>query len=163
MRHNRIVRGLVWILVIALVVICVILACPPVRATECRLEGKPEPEEWEPDEADVTALAQTLYGECRGCSELQQRAVCWCVFNRVDSDKFPDTVIGVITQKSQFFGYKATNPVWDSLYNLAYGCLVDWHNEENRVLEPEFLYFTGNGRINIFTTEYGGGERWAEE
>lgn len=26
---------------------------------------------WEPEEADIVALAQTLYGECRGCSELQ--------------------------------------------------------------------------------------------
>ena len=58
------------------------------------------PDEWEPDPAEVTALAQTLYGECRGCSELQQRAVCWCIFNRVDDSRFPDTVVGVIIQKA---------------------------------------------------------------
>lgn len=163
MNHKRIVRGLVMILVIVLVVICVILACPPAHAVECRLEGRPHITPWEPDEADVLALARTLYGECRGCSELQQRAVCWCIFNRVDDSRFPDTVVGVIIQKSQFFGYSASNPVWDSLYDLAYGCLIDWHNGENRVLEPEFCFFTGNGRINIFTTQYGGGDRWAEE
>ena len=120
---------------------------------------------WEPDPAEVTALAQTLYGECRGCSELQQRAVCWTIFNRVDDERFPDTVLGVITQRSQFFGYSATNPVWDSLYDVAYDCLTDWHNGEDRVLEPEFVFFHGNGRINIFTTAYGTdeGERWAEE
>lgn len=163
MRHNRIVRALVMILVIVLVVICVILACPPVRAAECRLAGKPEPTPWEPDDADVVALARTLYGECRGCSELQQRAVCWCIFNRVDDPRFPDTVVGVIVQKSQFFGYSASNPVWDSLYAVAYGCLVDWHNGENRVFDSDYLYFHGNGVKNIFTTQYGGGERWAEE
>lgn len=118
---------------------------------------------WEPEEADIVALAQLLYGECRGCSELQQRAVCWCVFNRVDSDKFPDTVIGVITQRSQFFGYSPNNPVWDNLYELAKQCLIDWYNGENRVFSKDFLYFTGNGRINIFRTGYNSGAVWAEE
>lgn len=66
---------------------------------------------WEPDPAEVDALARTLYGECRGCSELQQRAVAWTIFNRVDSEQFPDTVIEVITQPSQFFGYKESFPV----------------------------------------------------
>ena len=152
------------LMIICLVVIVIIvICCSPASAAECRLVGKPEPEEWEPDEAEVLALARTLYGECRGCSELQQRAVCWCIFNRVEDGRFPDSVVGVITQPSQFFGYSATNPVWDSLYAVAYDCLVDWHNGEGRVLEPEFCFFTGNGRINVFTTEYGGGDVWAEE
>lgn len=118
---------------------------------------------WEPDPAEATALAKTLWGECRGCSELQQRAVAWCIFNRVDSEQFPDTVIEVITQPSQFFGYRESFPVTDELYDLACDCLTDWHNGENRVLEPEFLYFTGNGRINVFRTGWNSGDVWAEE
>lgn len=160
MKHNRIVRVLALFLVIALVVICIVLATP-VRAAGQRIVDWPELP-WEPDPAEVTALAQTLYGECRGCSGLQQRAVCWCVFNRVDDSRFPDTVVGVITQKSQFFGYSASNPVWDSLYQLAYDSLVDWHNGENRVLEPEYLYFTGDGSRNHFTTAWRGGREWCE-
>lgn len=127
----------------------------------CNLTMPPEP--YEPDPAEVTALAKTLYGECRGCSELQQRAVAWTIFNRVDSEQFPDTVIEVITQPSQFFGYRESFPVTDELYDLAYDCLVDWHNGEDRVLEPDFLYFTGNGRINIFRTGYNSGEVWDKE
>ena len=118
---------------------------------------------WEPEKADVDALARTLYGECRGCSELQQKAVCWCIFNRVDSLEFPDTVLGVVSQKNQFFGYKTTFPVTDELYQLAYDCMVDWHNGENRVFGPEFKYFTGNGRINIYRTGWNSGEIWEEE
>lgn len=161
MRHTWITRILALLMVLAMIVVCILLA-QPVRAAERRILDCPEPP-WEPEEADVVALAQTLYGECRGCSELQQRAVCWCIFNRVNDSRFPDTVIGVITQRSQFFGYSPSNPVWDSLYDLAYQAVMDWHNGENRVFGPEFLYFTGNGRINIFTTAYGGGEVWAEE
>lgn len=162
MKHSSIPRILALLLVLDMIVICIILAMP-VRAAECRLMGKPEPQPWEPDEAEVLALARTLYGECRGCSELQQRAVCWCIFNRVDDPRFPDTVVGVITQQSQFFGYSPSNPVWDSLYAVAYDCMVDWHDGVERVLEPELCFFTGNGRINVFTTEWGGGREWAEE
>lgn len=119
---------------------------------------------WEPDPAEVDALARTLYGECRGCSELQQRAVAWTIFNRVDDPRFPDTVIEVITQPSQFFGYSESFPVTAELEALARDCLEDWHFDRERVLEPDFCFFFGNGRINIFSTEYGGkGERWAEE
>ena len=129
----------------------------------CQLQPLTEP--WEPDEAEVTALAQTLYGECRGCSELQQKAVCWTVFNRVDDPRFPDNIIDVLSAPYQFAGYKTSFPVWDNLYDLARECIIDWHNGENRVLEPEFVFFHGNGRINIFTTQYGKdeGKRWAEE
>ena len=161
MNHNHIPRILTLLLVIAMIVLCILLAMPA-HAAECRLEGKPEPTAWEPDEAEVLALARTLWGECRGCSELQQRAVCWCIFNRVDDPRFPGTVLGVITQRSQFFGYSPSNPVWDSLYAVAYDCLVDWHDGAERVLEPEYLYFYGDGSRNHFTTAWQGGEEWCE-
>lgn len=161
MNHNHIPRILALILVIVLMVICIVLACKPVRAAGQRIVDWPELPK-EPNPADVTALAQTLYGECRGCSELQQRAVCWCIFNRVDDSRFPDTVIGVITQRSQFFGYSASNPVWDSLYDLAYQTMVDWNNRENRVFGPEYCFFHGDGRRNHFTTEWNGGKEWCE-
>lgn len=162
MRHNRIVCALVMILVIVLVVICVILACPPVRAAECRLEGKPEPTLWEPEEAVVLALAQCLEGECGGCSVIQQQAVCCVVFNRVDSPDFPDTLLGVITAPKQFHGYSPDNPVRDDLYELAYQEIVRWHNGEAGVIGPEYLFFWGDGRRNHFTTAYHSGKEWCE-
>ena len=117
---------------------------------------------WEPEAPDVDALARTLYGECRGCSELQQRAVAWTIFNRVDDPRFPDTVIEVITQPSQFFGYSESFPVTEELEALARDCLTDWHFERERVLEPDFLYFWGDSKRNHFTTEWRGGQEWCE-
>ena len=105
---------------------------------------------WEPDPAEVTALAQTLYGECRGCSELQHKAVCWCVFNRVDSSEFPNTLIGVVSAPNQLQGYSRDNPVWDNLYEVAYSCMVDWHNGEGRILDSDMCFFSGWGGINHF-------------
>ena len=116
----------------------------------CNLSLAPVQEAYKPDPAEVTALAQTLYGECRGCSELQQKAVCWCVFNRVDDGRFPDTLIGVVSQPLQLQGYSPDNPVWDNLYDVAYSCIVDWHNGENRILDPDMCWFSGWGRINHF-------------
>lgn len=118
----------------------------------CNLTVAPVEEPYEPDPVEVTALAQTLYGECRGCSELQQRAVCWCIFNRVNSPspEFPDTIIGAVSAPLQFQGYSPNNPVWDNLYEVAYSCMVDWHNGENRVLDPDMLWFSGDGKINHF-------------
>lgn len=120
----------------------------------CNLAVSPfqdsEVEVFKPDPVEVTALAQTLYGECRGCSELQQKAVCWCVFNRVDDGRFPDTLIGVVSQPLQLQGYSPNNPVWDNLYDVAYSCIVDWHNGENRILDPDMCWFSGRDRINHF-------------
>lgn len=116
----------------------------------CNLSLAPIQPPYTPDEESVVALAQTLYGECRGCSELQQRAVCWCVFNRVDDSRFPDTIIGVVSAPLQLQGYSSSNPVWDNLYDIAYSCMVDWHNGENRVLDEDMCWFSGWNRINHF-------------
>ena len=116
----------------------------------CNLSLAPIQPPYEPDEAEVVALAQTLYGECRGCSELQQKAVCWCVFNSVDDPKFPDTVIEVVSQPYQLQGYSPTNRVWDSLSAVATECLTDWHNGENRILDEDMCWFSGWNRINHF-------------
>lgn len=122
----------------------------------------PPPEAWEPDRADVVALAQCLEGECGGCSEIQQKAVCCVVFNRVDSPDFPGTLMGVITAPKQFHGYSPDNPVRDDLYELAYQEIVRWHNGEAGVIGSEYLFFWGDGRRNHFTTQYHGGKEWCE-
>lgn len=128
----------------------------------CNLSLSPIMPPWEPDPTEVTALAQTLYGECRGCSELQQKAVCWCVFNRVDDSRFPDSLIEVVSQPHQFAGYSESFPVTAELEALARDCLTDWHYERERVLEPDFVFFWGDSKRNHFTTEWRGGQEWCE-
>lgn len=132
----------------------------------CNLSLAPIQPPYTPDEESVVALAQTLYGECRGCSELQQKAVCWCVFNRVDDSRFPDTIIGVVSASKQLQGYSSSNPVWDNLYDIAYSCMVDWHNGENRILDPDITFFSGYGGKNHFRNAWKSEEAtkfWEEE
>ena len=84
-------------------------------------------------EADVTALAKMLYGEARGCTVDNQMKCVWCVLNRVDDARFPDTIQGVLSQPSQFHGYSPNFPVWDELKELARDVLTRWSLEKQGV------------------------------
>lgn len=144
MKHTNIVRGLVWILVIVMVVICVILACPPVRAAECRLDGRPKSTPWEPDPAEVEMLACAIYNEAGGdaCSDLCRYYVGDVILNRVADPRFPDTIEAVLTAPKQYGRFSKTGIVWPSraknpdeahavqrAYDTAYDLLSGNHSE----------------------------------
>ena len=102
----------------ALIAFLVLIACaltdkpeePQAVAPEVNADGlcivtvvkAPEPEyEMYFSEADVVALARMLYGEARGCTVDNQMKCVWCVLNRVDDARFPDTIIGVVSAPGQ--------------------------------------------------------------
>lgn len=104
---------------------------------------------------DVIAVAKMLYGESRGCTVDNQRKAVWCVLNRVDDERYPDSIIEVLSQSGQFYGYNPNHPVWDELTAVAEDVLTRWSLEKQgvavrRELPKSFLYFTGTGRENIF-------------
>lgn len=110
-------------------------------------------------EADVIALAQMLYGEARGCTVDNQAKCVWCVLNRVDDTRFPDTIIGVVSQPGQFYGYSPDFPVWDNLYAIALDVLTRWSMEKQganvtRELDKNAVFFTGDGTTNWFRSVY---------
>lgn len=123
-------------------------------------------DEWWRCEYDVEAtyIARTLYGEARGLSQTEQAAVVWCVLNRADN--WGMDIIEVITAPGQFAGYRASNPVWPELYDLAQDVLARWRRERNgetdvgRVLPQGYMWFSGNGVTNIFRDAYRGGDVW---
>ena len=110
-------------------------------------------------EADVIALAQMLYGEARGCTVDNQMKCVWCVLNRVDDARFPDSIIGVVSQPSQFHGYSPNFPVWDELKEVARDVLTRWSMEKQgadvvRELDKNAVFFTGDGTTNWFRSVY---------
>ena len=110
-------------------------------------------------EADVISLAQMLYGEARGCTVDNQMKCVWCVLNRVDDTRFPDTIQGVLSQPSQFHGYSPDFPVWDELYAVALDVLTRWSMEKQgvtveRELPNTYLWFTGYNGSNHFREVY---------
>ena len=158
---RRVVSAL---LALVLILVCILL-----------LTATPEPQMSEPEtvdplEADKIALAKMVWGEARGCSTTEQAAVVWCVLNRFDSgDPYYagcDTIREVVTQESQFSGYDPAHPVTADILALVEDVLTRWMAEKvcvgdvGRVLPAEYLFFTGDGRENTFTTEWRGGRTW---
>ena len=110
-------------------------------------------------EDDVIAMAKMLWGEARGCTRDNQAMAVWCVLNRVDDPRFPDTIQGVLSQPSQFHGYSPDFPVWDELKDVALDVLTRWSLEKQgvtveRELPNTYLWFTGYNGSNHFREEY---------
>ena len=110
-------------------------------------------------EDDVVAMAKMLWGEARGCTRDNQQKAVWCVLNRVDDPRFPDTIQGVLSQPSQFHGYSPDFPVWDELKEVALDVLTRWSLEKQgvtveRELPQTYLWFTGYNGSNHVREEY---------
>ena len=92
--------------------------------------------------------------------------VVWCVLNRVDAEGWPDTVAEVVTQPHQFAGYSPDYPATEEFKAIAADVLIRWEREKReggevgRVLPAEYVFFTGDGEVNHFRTEYEGGMFW---
>ena len=130
-------------------------------------QGQDKPATCTPPAAEVEALAKMLYGEARGIASDTEKAACvWCVLNRVDDPRFPDTVLEVLEAPYQFSGYSADYPVLPELAELAADVLTRYHaerdGEENvgRVLPAEYCFFTGDGKHNHFTIGWQDTETW---
>lgn len=115
-------------------------------------------------ETEAIYLARLLYGEYRGEDKTQQAAVVWCVLNRADN--WGMDIIEVITAPGQFSGYRASNPVWPELYDMAIDVLTRWTLERKgetgvgRVLPRQYMWFSGNGHVNVYRDAYRGGSVW---
>ena len=115
-----------------------------------------------PDPADAEIMARCMWGECRGAPSTQEKAaVAWCILNRVDDERWPDTIKEVITQPTQFTGYLRSNPIDKELLWLANDVLDRWEREKageeevGRVLPRDYCYFVkGRGRQNNFSTTW---------
>ena len=116
-----------------------------------------------PDELAELA-GRAIWGEAGGIQdEAQRAAVIWCACNRADAW---DMDIGDVLTVDQFHGLAIKGEVPEQHVELARDVLARWTLEAEgwvdvgRVLPSRFLYFEGNGIVNLFSTEYGGGEYW---
>lgn len=109
---------------------------------------------------DAVTIAKLLYGECRGIPNREEKeAVVWVVLNRVDNNRFPNTVYEVVTAKGQFEGYDVNHPVWEELLEISNSVLSEWNKEQNgeisnRSLPSDYFFFHGDGVHNWFRKEF---------
>lgn len=111
---------------------------------------------------DTYILAKLVWGEARGVETTEEKAaVVWTVLNRVDDSGYPNTIEEVVKQESQFDGYDETYPVDEELLDICIDVVERWYSEKKgiidigRVLPKEYLYFSGDGIRNYFTTSEG--------
>ena len=130
------------------------------------LDNIPEPT-YDISENDVIILAKLMYGECRGVEDDNKKAaVCWVVLNRLDNGGYGNSIEEVVTFKNQFTGYRKSNPVCESLYELAYDVLYNYMLEKDgfegcyRVIPSDYLWFYGVNNENVFRNSYKGGTVW---
>lgn len=119
-----------------------------------------------PTEEELTILAKIVYREARGIEDkAHQAAVIWCILNRVDDGYWGDTITEVATYPNAF-AWVPDTPVEQEFLLLAADVCERWNlekagaSEVGRVLPTEYLYFTGSGGLNHFTTEWKGTETW---
>ena len=74
------------------------------RVIEYKTLVKEEPEEFEIDlsEDEINLIASITMAEAEGESEKGKRLVISTILNRLESERFPDTVEDVVYQKNQF-------------------------------------------------------------
>lgn len=122
-------------------------------------------------DADVEVLSKLIYGEALITqSDLEWSAVVWCVLNRVDHpEKYPDSIVEVVTAPNQFYGYREDNLVLPEVSELVIDVLDRWQSEKEgaedvgRTLPKDYYYFEGDGWHNYYFqkwTESGDKDYW---
>lgn len=92
--------------------------------------------------AECEAVARVLYGTALHHSADAQKAVVWCIINRVESSLYPDTIEEVCAQPSQWMGYADDNPIIASLYDVADEVISGWEQGGYRAISPDYLFLT---------------------
>lgn len=120
---------------------------------------------WSP--VEVEYIAKCVKGEAGRCDKKQQSGVVWCILNRVDDERYPNTIIEVVAQPNQFHGYRASNSVDEDIVALVEDVLWRWYLEKKyglgdygRTLPKDYLYFVGDGRVNHFCKKSGSKNYW---
>lgn len=109
---------------------------------------------------EINMIAQTIWGEARGLSTIEQSMVVWCILNRVDDGYWGDSVAEVITYPNQFHGYHKSYPIEEEFVALARDVVTRWQMEKyctgniGRTLPSKYLYFNAKNGHNVFKTNY---------
>lgn len=97
-------------------------------------------------EKEAEYISKVVYGTAKNHSVNDQKAVVWCILNRVESAGYPDTVQGVCEQPKQWMGYSEDNPVMESIYDMVLEILKSWHNNGHRPMGKEFVFLSWSSK-----------------
>ena len=114
----------------------------------------------------VAEAALLAWGEYSGSDYAQRTAPIWCACNRADAWGL---TLDEVMHSDAFHGLLTEREVPAEWYDLARETLARWELEKlgyidvGRTLPSEYLYFGGNGVVNVYRTEYIGGVEYVPE
>lgn len=112
-----------------------------ISANEAVIYEAPEPE-FIPEDDDLQLLAACVEAEAGNQDLYGKRLVADVILNRVDSDIFPDTIHGVITQPYQFSTYWNGSMDKAEISEETYQAV---YMELEKVSYPDLLFFDCGG------------------
>ena len=92
---------------------------------------------------DLELLALCIEAEAGNQDLKGKRLVCDVILNRVDSDRFPDTIEGVITEKYHFSTY--WNGAFDRIKEPSESTFEAIRLELDERIDNKILFFTAQG------------------
>lgn len=115
------------------------------------------------DEAEIRCMQENIFWEARNQSTLGKVAVAWVTLNRLDSERYPDSICGVVRQglknadgsmvkhKCQFSWYCDGKPdtipdnviaqrAWIDAMIVAEVVLLDWAREKRSPVSDATMY-----------------------
>ena len=125
-----------------------------IRASQIAAEQAKAEAAAEAHRLDCEAVARVLYGTALHHSEDAQRAVVWCIINRVESSLYPDSIQEVCSQESQWMGYSPENPIISLLYDVADEVISGWEQGGYRAISPDYLYLTWERDAIVLRTTF---------
>ena len=102
-------------------------------------------------EEELYCMQQNIYFEARNQSTLGQVSVAWVTLNRVESERYPNTICDVVWQHKQFswtHDGKADTPgdnvleqqAWETAGLVAEVVLLDWARARRSPVEDATMY-----------------------
>lgn len=118
---------------------------------------KVTPRSYARNDNDIAYIANILASECYISERGDMINVGMTICNRVDSDKFPNSVYGVVTQQGQM-AYNPNRYVAPEYYDAAtevYNTWMDRQNGEDVNWNDNYLFWgAGGGTTNVFRHDY---------
>ena len=111
---------------------------------------------------DAEYMAKVVAGCSTYYDENVQRAVAWCVLNRVDSALYPDTIKEVCEQANQWQGYENA-AVIDSICELCQSVIDTWKSGGKRDVPQDCLFMRMTADGVELRTDFNGGNVWLVE
>ena len=111
---------------------------------------------------DSEYMAKVVAGCSTYYDENVQRAVAWCVLNRVDSALYPDTIKEVCEQANQWQCYENA-AVIDSICELCQSVIDTWKSGGKRDVPQDCLFLRMTADGVELRTDFNGGNVWLVE